>query len=132
MVALGAVAAAAPAQASFTQEGTPITVGNAPYGVVVADFNGDGRPDVATANGTSSNLSVLLRQTAGGFAQEAGSPFPLGLGPGYGVAADFNGDGRPDVDTGNFSGGNFSVLLRGAGGGFTTETTPPRATTARR
>ena len=81
MVALGAVAAAAPAQASFTQEGTPITVGNAPYGVVVADFNGDGRPDVAT---------------------------------------------------GNFSGGSVSVLLRGAGGGFTTETTPPRATTARR
>ena len=71
---------AAPAQASFTPEGGPISVGNAPYGVVTADFNGDGRTDVATVNGTSSNLSVLLRQPGGGFAQETNSPFRLGWG----------------------------------------------------
>src|SRR5512132_414221 len=92
LMALAALIAAAPAHASFTQEGGPIQVGTDPYGVVAADFNGDGHPDVATVNGTSSNLSVLLRQPAGGFAQEAGSPFPLGSGPDYGAAADFNGD----------------------------------------
>jgi|HubBroStandDraft_5_1064220.scaffolds.fasta_scaffold21129_2 hypothetical protein len=31
--------------------------------VVVADFNGDGKPDVATANGDSSSVSVLLNIT---------------------------------------------------------------------
>jgi hypothetical protein len=122
MAALGALGAAAPAQATFTQEGTPITVGNAPYGVVAADFNGDGLPDVATANGTSSDLSVLLRQAAGGFAQE-GAAIPLGsnAGPDYAVSADFNGDGRPDVAVGNFANSTVSVLLRNAAGGFTSE-----------
>src|SRR5689334_19593333 len=97
LTALAALAAAAPAQASFTPEGSPVAVGGAqPYGVVTADFNRDGRPDVATVNGTSSTMSVFLR-AAGGFAAEAGSPFAVGAGPGYGVAADFNGDGLPDV-----------------------------------
>jgi FG-GAP-like repeat len=116
------LATTAPPQASFSPEGGPIGVGNAPYGVVTADFNGDGRQDVATVNGTSSNLSVLLRQPGGGFVQEPGSPFQLGSGPGYGVAADFNGDGRPDVATGNFSSpGSASVLIRRAASGFAAE-----------
>jgi hypothetical protein len=123
--ALCALCAAGPAQASFTQEGSPMQVATDPYGVVAADWNGDGRVDVATVNGTSSNLSVLLRQAAGGFAQEAGSPFAVGSGPGYGAVADFNGDGRPDVATGNFVAGSVSVLLRGAGGGFAAEAPAP-------
>jgi VCBS repeat protein len=125
LAGLCALCAAGPAQGSFTQEGSPIQVGTDPYGVVTGDFNGDARPDVATVNGTSSNLSVLLRQATGGFAQEAGSPFAVGSGPGYGVVGDFNGDGRPDVATGNFVAGSVSVLLRGAGGGFTAEAPAP-------
>jgi hypothetical protein len=118
MAALGALFITAPAQASFAPEGAPLAVGAAqPYGVVAADFNGDGRLDVATVNGTGSNLSVFLRGPAG-FAAEAGSPFATGPGPGYGVAADFNGDGLPDVATQNFNNGTVSVLLRQAGGGF--------------
>jgi VCBS repeat protein len=119
---LAAAFAAAPAQASFAPEGSPFAVGAAqPYGVVAADFNRDGRTDVATVNGTGSNLSVFLRGAAG-FAAEAGSPFPVGGGPGYGVAVDFNGDGLPDVATQNFSGGTVSVMIRQAGGGFAAET----------
>ncbi|HEX5900966.1 MAG TPA: VCBS repeat-containing protein, partial [Solirubrobacteraceae bacterium] len=127
MVALGAAFMTAPAQASFVQEGTPITVGAQPYGVVAADFNGDARADVATVNGTSSNLSVLLRQAAGGFAAETGSPFAVGAGPDYGHVADFNGDGLLDVTVGNFVGNSVSVLLRQASGGFTAEPAPPVA-----
>jgi FG-GAP-like repeat len=121
MAALGALLMTASAQASFTPEGSPLAVGAAqPYGVLTADFNRDGRTDAATVNGTGSNLSVFLRG-AGGFATEAGSPFPVGPGPGYGVAADFNADGFPDVATQNFNNGTVSVLLRQAGGGFAAE-----------
>ena len=85
---------AASAWAAFVTEGSPYTVGNDPYSLNAADFNGDGRPDVATINGTSSDVSVFLRQAGGGFAQEAGSPIAVGSGPSGATVGDFNGDGR--------------------------------------
>lgn len=36
------------------------TVGQVPLAITVGDFNGDGRPDVATANAGSTTVSVLL------------------------------------------------------------------------
>jgi hypothetical protein len=121
MVALGAVFTTASAQASFAPEGAPLAVGAAqPYGVLTGDFNRDGRTDVATINGTGSNLSVFLRGPAG-FAAEAGSPFAVGPGPGYGAVADFNADGLPDVATQNFNNGTVSVMIRQAAGGFAAE-----------
>ncbi len=120
--ALAALATAAPARASFLQEvGSPFTVGVNPYGAVAADFNRDGRPDLATINGTSSNLSVLLRQPAGGFAAEAGSPFTVASGPNYGAVADYNGDGWPDIAVAAYQGGAVSILIRKPTGGFTAE-----------
>jgi hypothetical protein len=118
MVALGAVFMTAPAQASFAPEGSPLAVGAAqPYGVLTADFNADGRTDVATVNGTGSNVSVFLRGPSG-FTTEAGSPFATGSGPGYGAVADFNGDSLPDIATQDFVSGTVSILPRLAGGGF--------------
>src|SRR4051794_35649871 len=79
LAALGAgavLAAAGTAWAALTPEGSAYPTGTDPYSLNVADFNGDGRPDVATVNGTSGNVSVFLRQP-GGFAQEAGSPVTL-------------------------------------------------------
>src|SRR3954453_15336824 len=105
--------------ATFTQEGLPITTSGAdPYGVITADFNRDGLVDVATINGTGSNMSVFLRKPTGGFSEESGSPFGTGLGPNFGASADFNADGLPDVAVSNFQGGSVSVLLRQASGGF--------------
>ena len=37
-----------------------VGTGNGPYAVVVADFNGDGRPDLVTANFTDGTVLVLL------------------------------------------------------------------------
>jgi hypothetical protein len=37
-------------------------VGSYPESVVVADFNDDGRPDIATANQSSKNVSILLQK----------------------------------------------------------------------
>ena len=96
---------AASARAAFVIEGPPYTVGNEPYSLNAADFNGDGRPDVATINGSSANVSVFLRQAGGGFAQEAGSPFAVGPGPSGAAVGDYNGDGRADLAVSNFERG---------------------------
>jgi hypothetical protein len=45
---------------TFGAATTFATGGNGPVGLVVADLNNDGRPDLATANFVSSTVSVLL------------------------------------------------------------------------
>jgi hypothetical protein len=115
---------AASAWAAFVKEGSPYTVGNDPYSLNAADFNGDGRPDVATINGSSSDVSVFLRQAGGGFAQEPGSPIAVGSGPSGAAVGDYNGDGRADLAVSSFIEGNVRVLLRRPGGGFALEGAP--------
>jgi hypothetical protein len=123
LVAVLLLVGAASAWAALVPEGSPYTVGNDPYSLNAADFNGDGRPDVATINGTSSDVSVFLRQAGGGFAQEAGSPISVGAGSGPSGAAvgDYNGDGLQDLAVSTFVAGNVSVLLRQPAGGFALE-----------
>ena len=48
----------------------PYPAGATPTASSRSDFNGDGLVDVATVNGSSSNVSVFLRQPTGGFAEE--------------------------------------------------------------
>jgi hypothetical protein len=122
---------AASAGAAFVLEGSPYTVGAEPYSLNVADFNRDGLPDVATINGTSSDVSVFLRQAGGGFVQESGSPFSVGAGsgPSGATVADLNGDGLLDIAVSRFSFGfgGVAVLLRQAGGGFVQQSGSPFA-----
>jgi hypothetical protein len=84
---------------------------------------------VATINGSSSNVSVFLRQAGGGFAQEAGSPVAVGAqsGPSGAAVGDFNGDGLGDLAVSRFVAGGVSVLLRQPGGGFAQEAGSPVA-----
>src|SRR5205823_271554 len=80
--------------------------------IAVADFNGDGRPDLVVGSG---NAVVLLGNGDGTF--QAGSRFKtdthaLSVAA---AAADVNGDGRPDIVTANDgffpNNGTVSVLL---------------------
>src|SRR5439155_645265 len=77
--------------------------------VALADFNGDGKIDLVTANGDTGTVSVLLGSGSGAFkpplSAAAGSS-PLGV-----TAGDFNGDGRPDAASVNANSSNVSVLL---------------------
>lgn len=119
LAALTLCVTATTALASFTQEpGSPYTVGANPYGVLLADFDSDTRPDVVVINGTSSTASVLLRQPLGGFAEEAGSPVAVGSGPNYGAVGDFNVDGRSDIAVANYVSDNVTILVRQPGSGF--------------
>jgi FG-GAP-like repeat/FG-GAP repeat len=93
--------------------GSPIVVPGYPHDVTVADFNGDGRPDLAIADKGRGTVSLLLGNGNGSFRQADFSPFvaPL-LGdvtPAFGGVADFNGDGKPDLLT--FSPLGLTVML---------------------
>jgi len=88
------------------------TVG-APKGVVVADLNGDGRADLAVADGAAS---VLLGRGDGTF-QDAQS-FPADVFAQSIAAGDLNGDGKIDLVLGNSGSADVSVLLGNGDGTF--------------
>ena len=73
-------------------------VGTNPTSVAIADFNGDGKPDLAVVNNGSNSVSVLLGKGDGTF--RPASTFNA-QSPSNNIATiaigDFNGDGRPDV-----------------------------------
>ena len=113
---------AARAQAVSFEEGQTFEAGNSPQSVATGDFDGDGLPDLVTADGSSA-VSVLLGDGHGGF----GSPRTFSLSPLVGTwsvaAADFNGDGLYDfvVTISGFSPqfrGGFVVFLGNGFGGF--------------
>src|SRR5262245_63931057 len=68
--------------ASFAQPaGSPVGAGDRPISVAVGDFNLDGKPDLATANYFSDNVTILLGNGSGGFTQPATSPVGAGGRP---------------------------------------------------
>jgi hypothetical protein len=107
------------------QAPTLFTAGPGPMmtlSVAVADVNGDGKPDLATAdyNGTSGTLSVLLGDGTGAF--PAYRTYAVGDSPSSVAVADVNGDGRCDLVTTNSGGGTntVNVLLATGDGTFQT------------
>lgn len=111
----------------------PVTlpVGVLPRAVMVADFNNDGKPDLAVVNqgpfstsSSQSSLSVLLGSGNGSF-QAAVTSKVLNSGLATGTAGsaavgDFNGDGLPDValNTAGPAGPAVEVLLGKGDGSF--------------
>ncbi len=109
----------------FPASGSPFTVGAAPRWAAVGDFNGDGHPDLVTANQDSNNVTVLLGNGSGGFTEAPDSPFLTGNHPIYVTVADFNGDGHPDLAIMNQADSTVTVLLGNGAGGFTAATGSP-------
>ena len=91
-------------------------VGTDPFSVAVGDFNGDGRQDLAVANGGSDNVSILLGDGAGSFS--APTNFGAGNLPSSVAVGDFNGDGKQDLAVANGGSDNVSILLGDGAGNF--------------
>jgi hypothetical protein len=95
---------------NFTAGTSMAATGLRPYGIVVGDFNGDGKPDLAIANNDSNTVSVLLGDGAGNFTPIA-SPLVTGPGPVFPAVGDFNNDGRLDIVVPNSGSDTISVFL---------------------
>src|SRR5207245_9985782 len=96
------------------QPAQSFAAGFSPSSVVVGDFNGDGRPDLAVANagldtGYGSTVSVLLGNVDGTF-QPARNFDTNNYGRSVAVG-DFNGDGRLDLAVANASSNDGSVMI---------------------
>jgi hypothetical protein len=77
-----------------------MSVDNGPTYVTTADFNGDGRPDLAIVNNANGTVDVLLNTTAAGATAPsfaATQSFATGTTPEGIAVGDFDGDGRPDI-----------------------------------
>jgi hypothetical protein len=110
-------------QYSFAQlcfsPATNFAAGWAPVFVISADFNDDGKKDLAVVDDSSNYVWVLLGTGTGSFA--AADSFMVGGLTISVTIADFNGDGKLDLATANNT-SNISVLLGTGTGSFGTVT----------
>jgi hypothetical protein len=117
--------------AGFTQDAVMVMLGNgdgtfsaavnygtavSPYAPVVADFDGDGKPDVAVTD-SATNVVHILRGNGDGTLQSS-IDYVAGLTPEGIAAADFNGDGSIDLATVNALSNDASILLNTGSGAF--------------
>jgi len=114
LLGLAGLLPVAQAQVSFSAPATYTTRGF-DQGIVTADFNGDGRPDLATASSGNNAVSVLLQSStiAGTFSASTNYGSGGSFNPVLAVG-DLNGDGRPDLATINQSSNTVGVLLNSA------------------
>src|SRR6185437_13629726 len=106
------------AQLCFNLTGIGIPVGNSPTAIITADFNKDGKADLAVSNLGSDNVSILLGNGSGFYGTSTNFSIPINSQPLFLCTADFNEDGNLDIATANSNVNNVSVILGSATGAF--------------
>src|SRR5712672_3847576 len=104
---------------------TSVAVGSNPQGLVTADFDADGKLDLAVANNADNTVSILLGSGAGAFTTK--STPAAGSGANWIAVGDFDGDGILDIavaNAGSTGAGGVSILLGNGDGTFTLKSSP--------
>src|SRR6476620_8319893 len=115
-VALGVGASPAGAASFQFAAKADYTVGEAPTSVAAGDVNGDGKPDLVTANSEAETVSVLITKGDGSF--QAQVEYTAGERPAAVARGDVNGDGKQDIVATDAEGNAVSVLINKGDGTF--------------
>ncbi len=107
----------------FTYNRTSFTTGMGPVAAVAADFNGDGKIDLAVVNQADNSVSILLSKPDSTFTPKV--DYAVGTAPSAIVAVDFNGDGKADLAVLNSTANTVSILIGNGDGTFAPQTTVP-------
>jgi len=104
-----------------------VSTGGSPMYALVGRFNDDVYPDIATANLSGNNVSILLGNGTGTFTDAPGSPVAMAASPSTNgsrptslASGHFNEDAHLDLAVGNRNSGTLTILLGSASGSFTT------------
>ena len=114
---------------AFTQTSlpfAPLASGAGTASVAVGDLNGDGIPDIVTANRIDDTVSVFLGNGDGTF--QPPKTFAIGPRVWRVTLADVNNDGRLDILTANKGDNTISVLLGNGDGTFQPQIVIPAGT----
>jgi hypothetical protein len=97
--------------------------------IVVGDFNGDGKQDLAVLNGDNNTVTILLGNGDGTFNVSSSSP-AIESTPQRIAVGDFNGDGIPDLAVTTGSSSSLAILLGNGDGAFTAAASSPVASSS--
>jgi len=111
---------------------TTLTVGSnlngGGFAIVAADFNGDGKLDLAVADQGNGDVAIFTGNGSGGFTGPV--TITVGNSPESLAVGDFNGDGKPDLAVANTADDTVWILLNNGSGSMVHTNTLSLATGA--
>jgi hypothetical protein len=117
---------------TFTEvTGSPFampSMATGPVAVTVADFNGDGNPDLAIANQGTKNVTILEGNGDGTFKEFPNSPLTVGNFPVAIASGTLNGSNGPALAIVNQQDNTLSVYLGNGDGTFVAASQSPLQT----
>ena len=90
-----------------------LAVSSAQYILAAADFDGDGKLDLAVSDNANDSVDLYLGNGDG--TSTIGPSLADETGSGYLLVGDFNGDGTPDIASSNYTDQNVNIFLNHGG-----------------